>query len=184
MWLIVRKIQYGDDADHWIRTLMSRPVADWSASVGIYAHSAITALGSLGTAVGWLHLAFKWHLAWVPAEFSPPTTFDVGKFALALLRWGRTMPEPELFVPIKLSGRALYDDGQMINSNEINDITKERLDWIRFQQTWLLLESWDVLILPSSLFKTSTAHTFWKRNRETRSRHLSIKNMFLPSFIR
>ena len=35
------------------------------------------------------------------------------------------MPEQELFVPIKLSGRALNDDGQMINSNVINHVTKE-----------------------------------------------------------
>ena len=35
------------------------------------------------------------------------------------------MPEQKLFGPMKLSGRALYDDGQMINSNVINHITKE-----------------------------------------------------------
>ena len=56
-----------------------------------------------------------------------PTTFEVGKFGLALLRWGETMPEQKLFGPIKLSGRALYDDGQMINRNVINQVTKERL---------------------------------------------------------
>ena len=38
---------------------------------------------------------------------------------------------------MKLSGRALYDDGQMINSNVINNVTKERLGWIRFQKTTL-----------------------------------------------
>ena len=37
------------------------------------------------------------------------------------------MPEQKLFGPMKLSGRALYDDGQMINSNVINHVTKERL---------------------------------------------------------
>ena len=31
------------------------------------------------------------------------------------------------FLLIKLSGRALYDDGQMINSNVINHVTKDRL---------------------------------------------------------
>ena len=36
------------------------------------------------------------------------------------------MPKQKLFGPIKLSGRALYDDGQMINSNVINHVTKER----------------------------------------------------------
>ena len=80
----------------------------------------------------------------MPDELSPATTFEVGKFGLALLRWGETMPEQKLFGPIKLSGRALYDDGQMINSNVINHVTKQRLVWIRFQQTWLPLESWDV----------------------------------------
>ncbi|CAB1420305.1 unnamed protein product [Pleuronectes platessa] len=55
-------------------------------------------------------------------NLAPPTTFEVGKFSLASLRWGETMPGP-----IKLSGRALYDDGQMINSNVINHLTKERL---------------------------------------------------------
>ena len=45
------------------------------------------------------------------------------------------MPEQKLFGPIKLSGRALYDDGQMINSNVINHVTKERLGWIRFTFT-------------------------------------------------
>ena len=50
----------------------------------------------------------------------------VGKLGLSLGR-GKTMFEQELFVPIKLSGRALNDDGQMINSNVINHVTKERL---------------------------------------------------------
>ena len=65
--------------------------------------------------------------AWEPAELSPPTTFEVGKFGLALLCWGETISEQKWFGPIKLSGRALYDDGQMINSNVINHVTKERL---------------------------------------------------------
>ena len=39
-------------------------------------------------------------------------------------RSGKTISEQE---PIKLSGRALYDDGQMINSNVINHATKGRL---------------------------------------------------------
>ena len=33
----------------------------------------------------------------------------------------------EIDRPIKLSGRALYDDGQMINRNVINHVTKELL---------------------------------------------------------
>ena len=74
----------------------------------------------------------------MPDEFSPAHNIWDREFGLALLRWGESMPEQKLFRPIKLSGRALYDDGQMINSNVINHVTKERLGWIRFQQTWLL----------------------------------------------
>ena len=53
------------------------------------------------------------------------------------------MPQPKSTGPIKLSGRALYDDGQMINSNVINHVTKERLGLIRFQQTCF---AYDLLI--------------------------------------
>ena len=63
----------------------------------------------------------------MPAELSPTTTFEVGKFGLDLIRCGATMLEPELFGPIKLSWRALYDDGHMINSNVIIHVTKELL---------------------------------------------------------
>ena len=66
-------------------------------------------------------------IAWCQPNLAPPTTFEVGKFGLALLRWGETMPDQKLFGPIKLSGRALYDDGQMIKSDVINHVTKERL---------------------------------------------------------
>src|SRR4029434_6602947 len=38
-----------------------------------------------------------------------------------------SMPEQKLFGPITLSARALSDDGQMINSNVINHVTKGRL---------------------------------------------------------
>ena len=81
-------------------------------------------------------------LAWVPAELSPAHNIWE-KFGLALLRWGGIMPAPELFVPIKLSGRALYDDGQMINSNVIKHVTNTRVEFV-IQQTWLPLESWNV----------------------------------------
>ena len=37
-----------------------------------------------------------------------------------MARSGKNYIEQELFGPIKLSGRALYGDGQMINSNVIN----------------------------------------------------------------
>src|SRR4029434_6276848 len=53
---------------------------------------------------------------------APPTTFEVWKFALALLRWGEMMADLKLCLPIKLSGRALYDNGQMINRNVINHV--------------------------------------------------------------
>ncbi|CAB1426942.1 unnamed protein product [Pleuronectes platessa] len=43
------------------------------------------------------------------------TTFEVGKFGLESLRWGEIMPGSKVTGPIRLSGRALYDDGQMIN---------------------------------------------------------------------
>ena len=39
----------------------------------------------------------------------------------------RPIKNKKLIGPIKLSGRALYDDGQMINRNVINHVTKERL---------------------------------------------------------
>ncbi|CAB1437107.1 unnamed protein product [Pleuronectes platessa] len=60
-------------------------------------------------------------------NLAPPTKFEVGKFGLESLRWGEIMPEQKLFGPIRLSGRALYDDGQMVNSNVINHVIKVRL---------------------------------------------------------
>ena len=60
-------------------------------------------------------------------NFAPPTTFEVGKFGLVSLRWGEIMPDLKLSLPIKLSGRALYDDGQMINSNVINHVTNSEV---------------------------------------------------------
>ena len=44
----------------------------------------------------------------------------VGKLGLGGLSGRNTISEQELFGPIKLSGRALYDDGKIINSNVIN----------------------------------------------------------------
>src|SRR4029434_4585791 len=46
---------------------------------------------------------------------------------MALLRWGEIMPDQKLYRPIKLSGRALYDDGHMMNRNVINHVT-----WVEF----------------------------------------------------
>ncbi|CAB1459603.1 unnamed protein product [Pleuronectes platessa] len=50
-------------------------------------------------------------------NLAPPTTFEVGKFGLESLRWGDIMPGSKVTGPIRLSGRALYDDGQMINED-------------------------------------------------------------------
>ena len=58
------------------------------------------------------------------------------------------MPEQKLFGPIKLSGRALYDDGQMINSNVINHVTKERLG--SYVHSPLLFLSKMLIVLVSS----------------------------------
>src|SRR4029434_8197927 len=54
----------------------------------------------------------------------PPTTFEVGKFGLASLHWGEIMPDLKLVLPIKLLGRALYDDGQ------INHVTNTRVEFV------------------------------------------------------
>ena len=62
-------------------------------------------------------------LAWVPAKLLPAQCDLVGKVGLGGLSPENTT-EQELFGPIKLSGRALYDDGQMINSNVTNHVTK------------------------------------------------------------
>jgi len=55
-------------------------------------------------------------------------TFEDGKFGLDLSCCEASMPEPKQFGPIKfgpikLSVRALYDDGQMINSKVIIHVT-------------------------------------------------------------
>src|SRR4029434_4521284 len=63
-------------------------------------------------------------------NLAPPTHFLVGKFGLALLHWGEIMPDLKLCHPIKLSGRALYDEGQMINRNVINHVTNTRVEFV------------------------------------------------------
>ena len=55
-------------------------------------------------------------LAASPTEPHPQNNL-VGKLGLGPLVLGKSMSEQELFGPIKLSGRALYDDGHMININ-------------------------------------------------------------------
>ena len=84
-------------------------------------------------------------LAWMPDELSHAHTFFGREVRSGVAPLGRnyllTKICEEIDRPIKLSGRALYDDGQMINRNVINHVTKELLGLIRFQQTWLPLES-------------------------------------------
>ena len=63
----------------------------------------------------------------MPDECSPAHNIWGREVRSGIAPLGETMPEQKLFGPIKLSGRrALYDDGQMINSNVINHVTKER----------------------------------------------------------
>ena len=65
------------------------------------------------------------------------------------------MLEPEQFGPIKLSGRALYDDGQMINSNVIASVLED-------------IDSAFIL----------------KEEQRTTIKAFVIGTMFLPSFLR
>ena len=63
-------------------------------------------------------------------KLAPSTTFEVGKFGLALLHWGENYLRTEMVGPIKLSTWALYDDGQMINRNVINHVTNTRVEFV------------------------------------------------------
>ena len=83
-------------------------------------------------------------VAWMPDELSPAHNIFAGEVRSDIAPLGKNYARAKADRPIKLSGRALYDDGQMINSNVINHVPKERLGWICFQQTCLPLESWDV----------------------------------------
>ena len=62
----------------------------------------------------------------MPDELSPTHNIWGREVRSGIAPLGRNYAEQKLFGPIKLSGRALYDDGQMINSNVINHVTKER----------------------------------------------------------
>src|SRR4029434_7362571 len=73
----------------------------------------------------WVFVAKRWEeMRKVKVKYqtnlAPPTTFEVWRFGLALLRWGDMIKNQKLIGQMKLSGRALYDDGQMINRNVIN----------------------------------------------------------------
>ena len=73
-----------------------------------------------------------WFLvAWMPDELSPAHNIFGREVRSGVAPLGRnyllTKICEEIDRPIKLSGRALYDDGQMINRNVINHVTKELL---------------------------------------------------------
>ena len=71
------------------------------------------------------------HLAWMPDELSHAHTNLGREVRSGVAPLGRnyllTKICEEIDRPIKLSGQALYDDGQMINRNVINHVTKELL---------------------------------------------------------
>src|SRR4029434_1164166 len=70
-------------------------------------------------------------LAWMPDERSPAHNILGREVRSGVAPLGRnyllTKIWEDIDRPIKLSGRALYDDGQMINRNVINHVTKELL---------------------------------------------------------
>src|SRR4029434_8969268 len=70
-------------------------------------------------------------LAWMPDEFSHAHNNFGREVRSGVAPLGRnyllTKICEEIDRPIKLSGRALYDDGQMTNPNVINHVTKELL---------------------------------------------------------
>ena len=82
-----------------------------------------------------------------------------------------SLGQNELFGQSKLSGRALYDDGQMINSNVINHVTKERLGWICFHQTTYYV----ALIGCRSIELSEEAFFSFSLNNET---YLSLVNKY------
>src|SRR4029434_475632 len=69
-------------------------------------------------------------LAWMPDELSPAHNNLNREVRSGIAPMGRnfllTKICEEIDRPIKLSGRALYDDGQMINRDVIHYVTKER----------------------------------------------------------
>ena len=71
------------------------------------------------------------YLAWMPDELSPAHTILGREVRSGIAPLGRnyllTKICEEIDRPIKLSGRDLYDDGQIINSNVIHHVINERL---------------------------------------------------------
>ena len=93
---------------------------------------------------------------------------------------GKTISEQELFGPIKLLDRALYDDGQMINSNLINHVTKERLSLIRFQQPWGELRCDSAI---ESVLEDIDSAIILKEEQRNAIKVFVERKMFLPSFL-
>ena len=79
-----------------------------------------TGLDSMNITVWWVLL-----LAWISDELSPAHKILVREVRSGITPLGRNYLRTDIAGPIKLSRRALYDDGQMINSNVINHVTKE-----------------------------------------------------------
>src|SRR4029434_4094618 len=73
-------------------------------------------------------------VAWMPDELSPAHKILGWEVRSGVAPLGRnyllTKICEEIDRPIKLSGRALYDDGQMINSNVINNVINTRVEFV------------------------------------------------------
>src|SRR4029434_1693987 len=73
-------------------------------------------------------------LAWMPDELSPAHNILGREVRSGVAPLGRnyllTKICEEIDRPIKLSSRALYDDGQMINSNVIKHVTNTRVEFV------------------------------------------------------
>src|SRR4029434_3235232 len=74
------------------------------------------------------------YLAWTPDKLSPAHKMLGWEVWSGIAPLGRnyllTKISEEIDRPIKLSGRALYDDGQMINRNVINHVTHTRVELV------------------------------------------------------
>src|SRR4029434_7356746 len=94
-------------------------------------------------------------IAWMPDELSPAHNILGREVRSGIAPLGRnyilTKICEEIDRPIKLSRRALYDDGQIINSNVINRVTNTRVKLVfnkhgcrwraemyRFESIWTL----------------------------------------------
>ena len=83
-----------------------------------------------------VHFPIRWHnpIAWMPDELSPAHKNWSREVRSGLAPLGRnyllTKICEEIDRPIKLSRRALYDDGQIINSNVIKHVTNTRVEFV------------------------------------------------------